>query len=46
MAMRGGYGKKMRQEMPQADQIAISIIGGLVLPLTMAAEDDEVSLPF
>lgn len=42
MAMRGGYGKKMRQEMPQADQIAISIIGGLVLPLTMAAEDDEL----
>ena len=42
MAMRGGAAQKVRQEMPRPDQLALTVIGGLVLPLSMAADDEEV----
>lgn len=45
MAMRGGAAKRVRRDMPRLDQLALTVIGGLVLPLTMAAEDEEVRCP-
>ena len=38
----GGYGNVLRQRMPKLDKWALNVVGGLVLPLTMAAEDEEV----
>ncbi len=38
----GGYGTTLRQRMPKLDKWALNVVGGLVLPLTMAAEDEEV----
>jgi hypothetical protein len=37
----GGYGNVLTRRMGKLDKWALNIVGGVVLPLTMAAEDEE-----
>ena len=40
----GGYGNVLTRRMAKLDKWALNIVGGVVLPLTMAAEDEEARL--
>jgi hypothetical protein len=42
LAMRGGMADNIRRRMHWADRLALNVVGGLVLPLTVAGEEQKV----
>jgi hypothetical protein len=44
LAMRGGMADNIRRRMGWADRLALNVVGGLVLPLTVAGEEQKVCL--
>lgn len=44
LAMRGGQAKNIRRRMAWSDRLALNVVGGLVLPLTIAGEQQKVHM--
>jgi hypothetical protein len=42
LAMRGGMADSIRRRMHWTDRLALNVVGGLVLPLTVAGEEQKV----
>jgi hypothetical protein len=42
LAMRGGMADNIRRRMHWTDRLALNVVGGLVLPLTVAGEEQKV----
>jgi len=42
LAMRGGQAEQLQRRMPWIDRVALSVVGGLVLPLTMDSQQQKV----
>ena len=46
LAMRGGMADNIRRRMHWTDRLALNVVGGLVLPLTVAGEEQKVTCLF